>query len=122
ACSLRTWANRITTHVALNAIRSRQRERRVLERRSEPADVDAPCLPRTEAEVELARLRRHLAEIPPAHAEVLILHDLYGHNLAEIAALVGASEAATQSRLVRGRKQLQSRLSKGRFPFGKAVL
>ena len=112
ACSLRTWANRVTTHVALNAIRSRQRERRVIQRDgSEVPESFGPVQEsRAESELEMARLREHLSAMSPATAEILILHDLYGHGLSEIALLVGLSEAAAQSRLVRGRKELRERL------------
>jgi RNA polymerase sigma-70 factor (ECF subfamily) len=112
-CSLRTWANRITAHVALNSIRARQRERKVIDRTAD-SDFDSAGLPRTEAEVELARLRRHLVELSGTHAEMLVLHDLYGHSLQEIARLLDVSEAAAQSRLVRGRKELQKRLLRER--------
>jgi DNA-directed RNA polymerase specialized sigma24 family protein len=40
----------------------------------------------------------------------LLLHDVVGHELTEIAALTGASVAAVQSRLVRGRHELMERL------------
>lgn len=47
----------------------------------------------------------------PARAEILFLHDVAGQDLAEIAGMTGASTAAVQSRLVRGRRELFMRLA-----------
>jgi DNA-directed RNA polymerase specialized sigma24 family protein len=44
-------------------------------------------------------------------AEVLFLHDVAGLELSEIAVLIGDSESAVQSRLVRGRRELMAKLS-----------
>lgn len=117
-CSLKTWASRITTHVALNALRSKRRERRVIDRRGEATDVK-PALPavqtgderRVEARVELHRVRRHLSRMSPRRAEALILHDVHGHDLNEIAVMLGLSVSAVQSRLVRGRRELLERMT-----------
>ena len=46
----------------------------------------------------------------PQRAEALVLHDVLGHDLAEVSALLGVSIAAAQSRLVRGRSELKQRL------------
>ena len=43
-------------------------------------------------------------------AETVLLHDVFGYELAEIAVLTGASVSAVQSRLVRGRKELHKKL------------
>jgi RNA polymerase sigma-70 factor (ECF subfamily) len=115
ACSLTTWATTVATHVGLNALRSRRRERRILDR-GESADV-IEASPRStsgnaavEARLELDRVRAHLASMDPNKAETLFLHDALGHDLAEIAVITGVSVAAAQSRLVRGRKELRERL------------
>jgi RNA polymerase sigma-70 factor (ECF subfamily) len=117
ACSLSSWAVSVTTHVAFNTIRARTRERRVVDRRR---DGDEEAQSRvTGVDVErhvgakeaLGVVRQHLAHMDPDRAETLLLHDVMGHELAEIAVLTGVSVAAAQSRLVRGRKELQRRLS-----------
>jgi RNA polymerase sigma-70 factor (ECF subfamily) len=117
ACSLSSWAVSVTTHVAFNTIRARTRERRVVDRRR---DGDEEVQSRiTGVDVErhvgakeaLGVVRQHLAHMDADRAETLLLHDVMGHELAEIAVLTGVSVAAAQSRLVRGRKELQRRLS-----------
>jgi RNA polymerase sigma-70 factor (ECF subfamily) len=116
ACSLATWAARVASHIGLNALRSRRRERRVIGRDDPDAgDGDlAPAPVSFEQELaarsDFARIREHLAAMDPAKAETLFLHDVLGHELAEVALLTGATVAAAQSRLVRGRRELLDRL------------
>lgn len=114
-CSLRTWAGRITTHVGLNALRSRQRERRVIYRSEAPPPPCSHLSSRpgsAEASVELDRVRLELSRMKPSQAEVLVLHDVHGYHLAEIASMMGVSVSAAQSRLVRGRRELHQRLER----------
>jgi RNA polymerase sigma-70 factor (ECF subfamily) len=120
ACSLTTWAATVATHVGLNALRSRRRERRVVDR-GEIVERDAVAAGGSrsasaqgaiEARLELERVRHHLAAMNPEKAEALFLHDALGHDLAEIAVITGVSVAAAQSRLVRGRKELLERLAR----------
>lgn len=114
-CSLSTWASVIATHVGIDALRSRIRERRLFKGRETdgsphhelPSRVDATA--RLEARAEVIRVQRVLAGMNPAQAEAVLLHDLLGHDLAEIAAITGVSVAAAQSRLVRGRKAFLNR-------------
>ena len=116
ACSLNTWASTIAAHIALKSLRSRYRQRNVFDARLGADDLaelasGGDDVERTVGDRrELERLRVRLSELPPAQAEAIVLHDLMGHPLAEIAALTGASVAAAQSRLVRGRKELLARM------------
>jgi len=113
-CSLRTWASRISTNIALNALRSRQRERKVIHRPSEPAQ-DAPDVlleGQAEAHVDLEKVRQELVRMRPSRAEVLVLHDVHGYSLGEVAGLLQLSVSAAQSRLVRGRAELRQRIEK----------
>jgi RNA polymerase sigma-70 factor (ECF subfamily) len=117
ACSLASWASSVTTHIAFNVLRSRTRERRVVDRgrdgnheangKSTWVDVER------EAHVRqtLARVRMHLAEMSENYATTLFLHDVMGHELPEIAVLTAVSVSAAQSRLVRARKDLRRRLN-----------
>lgn len=122
ACSLRTWASSIAANVALNALRSRVRERRVVDRNETAVEASERSFARDDPERdltlrrEIARVRAALREMNPQRAEALVLHDVLGHDLAEVAALLGASIAAAQSRLVRGRRELKQRLDAAESP------
>ncbi|HVR01893.1 MAG TPA: RNA polymerase sigma factor [Polyangia bacterium] len=110
-CSLSSWATLITQHLAIDTMRSRTRDRRVFDRHVGTQTVElVPDGNRsTEQIVETQRranrLIRVLSSISSTHAEAVVLHDLLGHDLAEIARLTGVSVAAAQSRLVRGRRK-----------------
>jgi RNA polymerase sigma-70 factor (ECF subfamily) len=120
ACSLNTWASTIAAHMALKALRSRYRQRSVFDARLAAEEVAELASSRDDVERavserrELEGLRVRLSELPAAQAEAVMLHDLMGHPLAEIAQLTGSSIAAAQSRLVRGRKELMRRLAADR--------
>ncbi|HEY2729259.1 MAG TPA: RNA polymerase sigma factor [Polyangia bacterium] len=110
-CSLSSWATLITQHLAIDTMRSRTRDRRVFDRHVGTQTVElVPDGNRsTEQIVETQRranrLIRVLSSISTTHAEAVVLHDLLGHDLAEISRLTGVSVAAAQSRLVRGRRK-----------------
>ena len=116
ACSLRTWASTVASHIGLNALRGRRRERRVVDRSVELHGDVAPAYIDLEREVgarsQLAAVREQLANMSQKRAHTLFLHDVLGHDLAEIAVMTGISVAAAQSRLVRGRHELMRRLEK----------
>jgi len=115
ACNLRTWASSIASHVAFNALRSRRRERKVMDRDAPPdsetyaarGDAEREAVVRSELQV----VRATLVDMKPQYAETVFLHDVLGHELAEIALMMRVSVAAAQSRLVRGRKDLHKRLA-----------
>jgi RNA polymerase sigma factor (sigma-70 family) len=118
-CSLPTWASAVAAHVAYNALRSRRSARRVFEPEQPEPGEEGEVLPAeivrdaerdmsARARIRLAQL--HLAAMNPDKAMVLVLHDVLGHELVEIAAMLGVSTAAAQSRLVRGRKEFIERM------------
>ena len=118
ACSLRTWASTIAANVALKALRSRIRRRRVLAPTLEPERIEerqslAPDAERTTSmRRQLDEVRQHLAQMSPAKAEAVLLHDVLGHGLSEVAAMTGVSVTAAQTRVSRGRRELAGRLAK----------
>jgi RNA polymerase sigma-70 factor, ECF subfamily len=115
ACNLRTWASSIASHVAFNALRSRRRERKVMDRDAPPDSESYAARGDSEREAvvrsELLVVRATLVDMKPQYAETVFLHDVLGHELAEIALMMRVSVAAAQSRLVRGRKDLHKRLA-----------
>jgi len=117
-CSLRTWASRVATHVGLNALRSRRRERAVFDKTQEvELEAPAPGYVRDphgalHSRHELTLIRGLLGEMNPVVVEVLLLHDVFGHDVAEIAMMMGTSMPAAQSRLFRGRRDLRKRLER----------
>jgi len=123
------WASAVATHVALDALRRRVREQRLFARLSlgplsGDAEHDVQRAPAREqgpssdperslaARADLLRLQTILGAMNPKHTDVLVLHDVLGHELTAIADLTGLSVAAAQSRLVRGRKELLRRAQK----------
>jgi RNA polymerase sigma-70 factor (ECF subfamily) len=114
-CRLTSWAASIACHIGLNAIRARKTDRRVFDRAENVEDSSLRHAPRDteralEARDDLRQLRRALATLSPGRAEAVLLHDALGYDLSEVAKMTDSSEAAVQSRLVRGRRDLQERL------------
>ena len=110
-CSLSSWATLITQHLAIDTMRARTRDRKVFDRHVGTQTVElVPDGKRsTEQIVETQRRAQRLvtvlSSLSSTHAEAVVLHDLLGHDLSEIARLTGVSVAAAQSRLVRGRRK-----------------
>lgn len=117
-CSLRSWAGSIASHLALNALRARCRERRVFDRGrclddESERSPDPRCMERDlDSRRQLDRLRLELGNMSAERAEALVLYHVQGHDLKEVAVLLGVSVAAAQSRLVRGRHELQKRMQR----------
>ena len=113
-CTLTWWATLITQNLAIDTLRFRRRDGRVFDRHIGSWMVE--LVPDDNRSVEQLVETQHLANrllssIPLAHAEAVVLHDLLGHDLAEIARLTGVSVAAAQSRVVRGRRKALRRLT-----------
>lgn len=112
--SLSAWAGSIAAHVALDALRGRMRERRLFERDASSAPrlervAGANLERQLEARQKLEWLQKALANMNAAQAETVLLHDVLGHGLNEIAAMMGVTAAAAQRRLSRGHQELLRR-------------
>jgi RNA polymerase sigma-70 factor, ECF subfamily len=108
------WAGSIAAHVALDALRSRMRERRLFQHETTPpsrADSQpAPSFERQlEARKQLEWLQKTLARMNRDQAQTILLHDVLGHGLNEVATMMGVTVAAAQRRLSRGHQELQRR-------------
>jgi len=123
ATKLRAWAAAVTTHVGVDVLRSRVRQRRIFSSHDgwgeNLPDANSNLENRLEARAEIERVRSVLSRMPAGRAETLILHDVLGHSLDEVAKLMRISVSAAQSRLLRGRKELDRRLRINRSTGGR---
>ncbi|MGZ3421727.1 MAG: RNA polymerase sigma factor [Polyangiales bacterium] len=110
-CSLDTWTSRVTAHTVYNEIRRRKIERRIFDHDAELeiASRRDPHDTASDRDV-LKRIRKHLEAMDSAKAVTLVLHDVSGYDLREIAEITEVSVGAAQSRLVRGRRELHERI------------
>jgi len=113
--NLPAWAGSIAAHVALDALRAKIRERRFFDRddASSPRAVEMVVAHNMERQLEARRqlewLQETLARMNDDQAQTIVLHDVLGHDLAEVAVMMGASVAAAQRRLSRGHHELLRR-------------
>lgn len=111
-CSLDTWTSRVAARAVYKELRRRKIEGRIFDvSGGDEAAAGADAGSRIEARSALARVRAHLAALDPVKAWTVVLHDVGGYDLKEISEITDASVAAAQSRLVRGRAELERRLS-----------
>lgn len=111
-CSLDTWTSRITANTVFKELRSRRRARRVFAFGATTEGAD-PIVDGERAALDrsvLARIQHHLDALDPNKAWTLMLHDVCGYDLKEIAQITEASVTAAQTRLVRGRRELHERI------------
>jgi RNA polymerase sigma-70 factor (ECF subfamily) len=108
------FAATVTTRLAINELRSARarRERYVGEWLPEPIITDGEDNPARHAEtadsLSLAVLVL-LESLSPEQRAVLLLHDVFDYGFAEIAAIVGKSEAAARQLATRARRHVEQR-------------
>jgi RNA polymerase sigma-70 factor (TIGR02957 family) len=108
------FAATITTRLAINELRSARtrRERYVGEWLPEPIITDGEDDPARHAEtadsLSVAMLVL-LESLSPEQRAVLLLHDVFDYRFAEIAAIVGKSEAAVRQLATRARRHVEQR-------------
>jgi RNA polymerase sigma factor (sigma-70 family) len=112
-CPLDAWASLVTARVVYKHIRRRKAERKlfVIDRAELPDVADRTTPGQVSMRSAIRRVESHLREIDSRKAWTFVLHDVHGYDLKEVAEITGASRAATQSRLVRGRKELHERIA-----------
>jgi RNA polymerase sigma-70 factor (ECF subfamily) len=117
--ALSTWLHRIVVNAALMRLRSRRRRDglRVQEIDSEVrrsgraggADGEPPTAALESEEIRVA-VRRAIAAIPPDYRVILVLRDVEGMDMDEVADLVGLGVSGAKSRLHRARQALREAL------------
>lgn len=111
--SFRSWLTRIVWRLAIDRWRTAGRR----EAHSLHEDAGAACeagAPSVEAIVASREFRQHLDramdELPEKLRLVLVLAAIEGHNMAEVASMLGLPEGTVKSRLHLARKQLAEKL------------
>jgi RNA polymerase sigma-70 factor (TIGR02957 family) len=112
--SPRAFVSTVTTRLSINELRSARarRERYVGEWLPEPIITDSRDDPAQHAEMadslSLAMLVA-LESLSPEQRAVLLLHDVFDYDHAQIAEIIGKSEANVRQLATRARKQLEQR-------------
>ena len=113
-CSLDWWTSTLTARVIYKHLRRRKTERRIFA----SFDADLLATARSDSGTSrdailrsvVCRILAHLESIDGTKAWTFLLHDVCGYDLHEIAEIMGASVTATQTRLVRGRREVHARI------------
>jgi RNA polymerase sigma-70 factor, ECF subfamily len=110
--SFATWLNRVTTNVAMSALKRRTRRLSVEGGAVPPEARDLAPDPAERAEtIALARrLEGLVARLPDTQRQVLVLRDIYGQSTDEVADAMGISPGAVKVRLFRARERLKAEL------------
>jgi RNA polymerase sigma-70 factor (ECF subfamily) len=114
-CSLDTWISRVTARAVFKQMRRRMTDRRIFD---PDASADDAIASSTDTGRDVAargcarRVRRHLDAMDPMKAWTVILHDVCGHDLREIAEITECTVTAAQTRLSRGRIDLHERIER----------
>jgi RNA polymerase sigma-70 factor (ECF subfamily) len=107
------WVRTVTANTVYKHLRRRGLERKLFAG-LETAEPEASPAPGPRAVVgnreAVKRVLEHLKRIDEHRATAWVLHDVHGYDLKEIAAITQVSEAAAQTRLSRGRRELLERL------------
>jgi RNA polymerase sigma-70 factor (ECF subfamily) len=113
-CSLETWIARVTARVLFSQLRRRSSRERLFASASDPDVVDEATDGERAANARslARRIRHHLDAIDPRKAWTVVLHDVCGYDLREIAEITRCSISAAQTRLFRGRIELRQTIDK----------
>ena len=106
-----TWLYRVASNAALSKHRGRRRrqshetgvEDEMLTEMASPRSVEDEA----GAKVEVKALEKALGTLPEHYRTAVVLRDVYGLGIEEIAQQMGISETAAKVRVHRGRKKLK---------------
>jgi RNA polymerase sigma-70 factor (ECF subfamily) len=99
-----TWLHRIVVNACLDRARRRQ-GRPTVPLPDHESIVDTGRRPAPDADTSIA-VQAALAQLPPEQRVPLVLLDMQGYSVAEIAQLLGVAEGTVKSRCARGRAKL----------------
>jgi RNA polymerase sigma-70 factor, ECF subfamily len=106
-----TWLYRVATNAAISKQRGRTRRRAHEAAIEEDVLAQVPSATSVEdvagARIEVGTLERALALLPDMYREAVLLRDVYGLSIEEIAGQLKISETAAKVRVHRGRKKLR---------------
>lgn len=112
-----TWLYRVASNTALSKHRSRKRRQgreagvsdEVLSQLPDWGSVESTA----GARIEVRALEEALARLPEQHRTVVVLRDVYGMSIEEIAQQLGISQTAAKVRVHRARKKLKDMVFEG---------
>jgi RNA polymerase sigma-70 factor, ECF subfamily len=106
-----TWLYRVAANAAIT---KQRRRKRTWEHESGGNDEVVAQIPSTittettaGAKLDLADVERALARLPEHYRTAIVLRDVYGLSMDEIAGQLGITETAAKVRVHRGRKKLK---------------
>lgn len=112
-----TWLYRVASNSALSKHRSRRRRQSHETGAQDEVLTELPASGSVEAtagaRIEVQALEAALAKLPEQHRTAVVLRDVYGMNIEEIAAQLGISETAAKVRVHRARKKLKELIFEG---------
>ena len=115
-----TWLYRICINVALGRLRTKSRRPPPLQltEPAESAPEDSPDTPERllERREDVAKVYRALDQLSPKKRVVLVLHEIEGLDLKEIAEIVGAPQVTVRTRLHYARKEFYAIVAKDTGP------
>lgn len=112
-----TWLYRVASNSAISKHRSRRRRQSHEGGVRDEILTEIPATGSVEAtagaRIEVRALEEALARLPEQHRTAVVLRDVYGMNIEEIAAQLGISETAAKVRVHRARKKLKELIFEG---------
>lgn len=103
------WLKRIVVNTAINQLRKNKAEFVGLE--DERLDVRYEEKEEPDHAWDMKKVRKAIAELPEGYRVVFSLYCIEGYDHAEIAGILGISEATSKSQYSRAKKKLRERLS-----------
>ena len=115
--SFQTWLYRVASNAALSKHRGRRRRQRHETGLQDDVLTEIPAVGSVEAtagaRIEVRALETALSRLPEQHRTAIVLRDVYGLSIEEIASQLGISETAAKVRVHRARKKLKDTVFAG---------